>query len=97
RAQYRRGGGRGRQLSQRRRGRLHQRRRATRGTVIVLSKSFNAVKVFSATMFQDRERLGDKVSDWIASHPESKIADVVVTQSSDASFHCIAITVFYTA
>ena len=47
-------------------------------------------------MFQDRERLGDKVSDWIASHPENKIADVVVTQSSDAAFHCIAITVFYT-
>lgn len=46
-------------------------------------------------MFQDRERLGDKVSDWIASHPETKIADVVVTQSSDAAFHCIAISVFY--
>lgn len=58
-------------------------------------KLFNAVKVFSATMFQDRERLGDKVSDWIANHPENKIEDVVVTQSSDAAFHCIAITVFY--
>jgi hypothetical protein len=66
-----------------------------RGTMGEVSKSFNAVKVFSATMFQDRERLGDKVSDWIASHPENKIADVVVTQSSDAAFHCIAISVFY--
>jgi len=48
-------------------------------------------------MFQDRERLGDKVSDWIAGHPKYQIADVVVTQSSDAAFHCIAITVFYTS
>ncbi|HTR52443.1 MAG TPA: hypothetical protein VMJ10_17135 [Kofleriaceae bacterium] len=62
-----------------------------------MSRSFNSVKVFSATMFQDRERLGDKVSDWIAGHPKYQIADVVVTQSSDAAFHCIAITVFYTS
>jgi hypothetical protein len=57
--------------------------------------SFNGVKVFSATMFADRERLGDKVSSWIAEHPSFRIADVLVTQSSDASFHCIAISVFY--
>jgi hypothetical protein len=60
-----------------------------------MSKRFNAVKVFSATMYQGRERLGDDVSAWIASHPGIEIADVVVTQSSDASFHCIAITIFY--
>lgn len=46
-------------------------------------------------MFQDRSVLGEKVSEWIARHPENKVSDVVVTQSSDASFHCIAITVFY--
>ncbi len=46
-------------------------------------------------MFQDRERLGEKVSEWISSHSGFKISDVVVTQSSDAAFHCIAITVFY--
>jgi hypothetical protein len=60
-----------------------------------VSKVFNAVKVFSATMFQDRERLGEKVSEWISSHSGFRISDVVVTQSSDAAFHCIAITVFY--
>lgn len=56
---------------------------------------FNGVKVFSATMFADRERLGDRVSEWIASHPSCKLTDMVVTQSSDDAFHCIAITVFY--
>ncbi|HEU0029905.1 MAG TPA: hypothetical protein VFQ53_04675 [Kofleriaceae bacterium] len=56
---------------------------------------FNGVKVFSATMFADRERLGEKVSAWIAAHDRFQITDVVVTQSSDASFHCVAISVFY--
>ena len=56
---------------------------------------FTGVKVFSATMFADRDRLGDKVTAWIESHPDQEIADLVVTQSSDAAFHCIAITLFY--
>jgi hypothetical protein len=56
---------------------------------------FNAVKVFSATMVAQRDALGDVVTGWIDAHPELEIADVVVSQSSDASFHCVAITVFY--
>ena len=56
---------------------------------------FNAVKVFSATMFADRDRLGEKVTEWVAAHSHFQITEMVVTQSSDASFHCIAITVFY--
>jgi len=57
--------------------------------------TFNGVKVFSATMFADRDQLGEKVTRWIAEHPRLKLTEMVVTQSSDASFHCIAITVFY--
>lgn len=56
---------------------------------------FNAVKVFSATMFSQREALGGLVTEWIAGHPTYKIRDVVVRQSSDSAFHCISITVFY--
>ncbi len=56
---------------------------------------FNGVKVFSATMFADRDQLGEKVTRWIAEHPSSQVTEMVVTQSSDASFHCIAITVFF--
>ena len=58
-------------------------------------KDFNGVKVFSATMAQERESLGDKVTEWIRNHPETEIVNTVVTQSSDEAFHCIAITVFY--
>jgi hypothetical protein len=56
---------------------------------------FNGVKVFSATMVADREQLGEKVTDWMAKNQAKKVTDIVITQSSDEAFHCIAITVFY--
>lgn len=46
-------------------------------------------------MFADRGLLGDKVTAWIASSSTRKLTDIVVTQSSDAAFHCITISVFY--
>ena len=58
-------------------------------------RRFNGVKVFSATMVNDRERLGEKVTDWLNAHPHYEVRDMVVTQSSDEAFHCLAITVFY--
>jgi len=59
------------------------------------TKVFNGAKVFSATMAQDREFLGDKVTAWIQTHPRRQIVDTIVTLSSDSAFHCLAITVFY--
>lgn len=58
-------------------------------------KPFNGVKVFTATMMADRERLGERVTHWLDDHPNLEICDCVVTQSSDESFHCLAITLFY--
>ena len=48
-------------------------------------------------MFAQREQLGETVTRWLAEHPEIELIDVVVTQSSDDAFHCIAISVFYFA
>jgi hypothetical protein len=56
---------------------------------------FNGVKVFSATMAQERENLGEKVTAWIREHPAHQVVDTIVTQSSDEAFHCLAITVFF--
>ena len=56
---------------------------------------FNGIKIFSATMFADRAQLGDKITAWIASNSHRKITDIVVTQSSDAAFHCVTISVFF--
>lgn len=56
---------------------------------------FNGVKVFSATMAQERDQLGEKVTAWLSERPELQVVDTIVTQSSDEAFHCLAITVFY--
>ena len=56
---------------------------------------FNGVKVFSATMAQERENLGEKLTVWVREHPQCNIVDTIVTQSSDEAFHCLAITVFF--
>jgi hypothetical protein len=70
-------------------------KRPAAGVKPATAGQFNGVKVFSATMFADRERLGEGVTAWLAARPNIKVTQVVVTQSSDAAFHCIAITVFY--
>lgn len=56
---------------------------------------FDGIKVFSATMFRDREQLGELVTAWLAARPSVEIADIVVRQSSDSSFHCLSVIVFY--
>ena len=59
------------------------------------ANAFDGVRTFSATMARDREMLGDKITDWIKDNPHEEIVDVVVTQSSDEAFHCLAITLFF--
>ena len=56
---------------------------------------FDGVKVFSATLFAERGRLGERVTEWMAQHSRLTVTQFVVTQSSDSEFHCLAITVFY--
>lgn len=58
-------------------------------------KTFSGVKVFSATMYEPRQHLGETVTAWIAAHPEFAIIDIVQTQSSDSAFHCLSVTLFY--
>ena len=57
--------------------------------------TFNGVRIFSATMMAERDRLGDKITDWLQDNPKIEPREFVVTQSSDEAFHCLAITVFY--
>ena len=60
-----------------------------------VSTRFNGVKIFSATMAQERARLGERVTEWLSSRPEVEVSETIVTQSSDDAFHCLALTVFY--
>lgn len=57
-------------------------------------ESFAAVKVFSATMARERETLGERVSEWLRTHPELRLVDRVLTQSSDNEYHCLTIMLF---
>jgi hypothetical protein len=70
-------------------------KRAEGRVILRPSVPFDGVKVFSATLFNDRQQLGDKVTAWIADNPRNQLTEIIVTQSSDASFHCIALTVFF--
>ena len=66
------------------------------GNVVVRPRlRFNAVKVFSATMFQQRGQLGERVTEWLAANSSVQVTEFVVTQSSDAAFHCLTISIFY--
>jgi hypothetical protein len=56
---------------------------------------FSGVKVFSATMAQERDQLGEKITQWLKANPGVQIVDKIVTQSSDEAFHCLAITLFF--
>lgn len=53
------------------------------------------LKVFSATKARDRDVLGDVITQWLRSHPEYEVFDRIVTQSSDAEYHCLAITLLF--
>ena len=68
---------------------------SARSLVVRPDLDFNAVKIFSATMHADRAQLGDRITQWIADHPQAAVTEFSITQSSDASFHCVAITIFY--
>lgn len=56
---------------------------------------YDAVKVFSATLAKKRAALGEEVTAWMRANPNATIVDKIVTQSSDAEFHCLTITLFY--
>lgn len=70
-------------------------RTSREGRLVIRPGSFNGIKVFSATMFAERDALGDKITNWMRDHPEYEIVEIVQTQSSDASFHCLTLTIFY--
>ncbi len=63
--------------------------------MVSTQKSYNRVKIFSASRFKDRMTLGETVTKWIEQHPEIEIVDKLVVQSSDSEFHCITIGIFY--
>ena len=62
-------------------------------------RAFNGVQVFCATMFQQRQDLGDTVTRWLdqarRTRPGFEVVDIQVRQSSDEAFHCLSIVIFF--
>jgi hypothetical protein len=55
------------------------------------------MKLFSATKARDREVLGETVTAWISANPQLEILETIIRQSSDNEFHCVSITLLYSA
>lgn len=59
-----------------------------------MGEYFTGVRVFSATKAEERARLGDVVTAWLQRNPAMEVADKIVVQSSDETFHCLTIVLF---
>lgn len=46
-------------------------------------------------MPDERELLGERITDWLSAHSHLEVVDRVVVQSSDDAFHCLSIVLFY--
>lgn len=57
------------------------------------AQQIKSVKVFSATKARERGDLGRDITEWLRKENPT-IIDKVVSQSSDAEFHCLSITFF---
>ena len=55
---------------------------------------YSVVHVVSASRAEEREKLGERLTDWLAEHPQLEVVEFVVLQTSDASRHCHSIFAF---
>ena len=64
-----------------------------------MKSAFNGIHVIAATMFQQRQTLGEQVTEWLENaaktRPGFQLVDIVVRQSSDEEYHCISIIIFF--
>ena len=60
-----------------------------------MTASETGVRVFSSTTGQYRRELGERITEWLTGDPDVVVEDIRVVQSSDASYHCLTIVVFF--
>jgi hypothetical protein len=60
-----------------------------------LGPQFTGVKIFSATLAEQRAALGETVTQWLRLNPQLEVVEKVVTQSSDNRFHCLTLVLFF--
>lgn len=57
--------------------------------------SVTGCRVFSSTRSSDRMTMGERISEWMVSHPDIQIVDIRVVQSSDDAYHCLSIVILW--
>lgn len=57
--------------------------------------TYTGVKVFSVTMARDRDRVGERVTQWMRENPAKQIVATKVLQSSDRQYHCVSVILFF--
>lgn len=57
--------------------------------------AFDGVKVIQGSTFRERADLGERITEWLQSNQRAMVVDIVMTQSSDAEYHCITASIFY--
>ena len=55
---------------------------------------YSVVHVISTTRHEEREHLGEKITEWLAQHPQLTVVEALVLQSSDSTHHCLAAFLF---
>jgi len=60
-----------------------------------MAGSIDGVAVFSATTKFQRDCLGQDVTTWLRARPDAEVVAYEVTQSSDASHHCLSILLMW--
>lgn len=57
---------------------------------------FDGIKVFTASMLKEREDLSNRVNTWLEKNKLAvELVDREIRQSSDSSYHCLSIILFY--
>lgn len=56
---------------------------------------YDGLQVFSATRLRDRNQLGTRIADWMRKNPDKVMVGQRVVQSSDRSYHCLTVLLFW--
>jgi len=62
---------------------------------VATGAQFTGVKIFSATLAEQRALMGETVTQWLRVNPQLEVVETVVTQSSDSRFHCLTLVLFF--
>lgn len=58
-------------------------------------RSFNGVKVFSASPLERREHVMERASAWLGHNPDVELVDITLATSGAEPFECVSLVIAY--